>query len=69
MPVVFKLLFLGFMLYAVLNILLTIIVSLDMARNGRFNGLWIPVLLIAGIPGSIIYALFRIGEKMPCKSI
>jgi len=67
MPLVFKLLFLGFMLYAVLNILLTIIVSLDMARNNRFNGLWIPVLLIAGIPGSVIYALFRIGDKLPCK--
>ena len=67
MPLVFKLLFLGFMLYAVLNILLTIIVSLDMARNGRFNGLWIPVLLIAGIPGAVIYSLFRIGDKLPCK--
>jgi len=68
MPLIVKLLFLGFMLYALLNILLTIIVSLDMAHNGRFNGLWIPVLLIAGIPGSIIYALFRIGDKIPCKS-
>jgi hypothetical protein len=38
-----------------------------MARNGRFNGLWIPVLLIAGIPGAVIYALFRIGDKIQCK--
>jgi hypothetical protein len=67
MPLLFKLLFLGFILYAALNILLTIIVSLDMARNGRFNGLWIPILLIAGIPGSVIYALFRIGDRLPCK--
>ncbi len=67
MPVICKLLFLGLMLYAVLNILLTIIVSLDMARNNRFNGLWIPVLLLAGIPGSAIYALFRIGDKIQCK--
>jgi hypothetical protein len=51
----------------IVNILLTIIVSLDMARNNRFNGLWIPVLLIAGIPGSAIYALFRIGDKIQCK--
>jgi hypothetical protein len=68
MPLVLKLLFLGFMLYAVINVLLTIIVSLDMARNGRFNGLWIPLLLIAGIPVSVIYALFRIGDRLPCKN-
>lgn len=61
----FRLLFLGFIL---INILLTIIVSLDMARGGRFNGLWIPVVLLAGIPASIIYALFRIGDRIPCKS-
>jgi hypothetical protein len=65
MHALLKLLLLGFIL---INILLTIIVSLDMARSGRFNGLWIPVLLIAGIPGSAIYALFRIGDKLPCKS-
>ncbi len=51
----------------IVNIFLTIIVSLDMARNGRFNGLWIPVLLLIGIPGSAIYALFRIGDKIQCK--
>jgi p-aminobenzoyl-glutamate transporter AbgT len=61
----FKLLLLGFIL---INILLTIIVSLDMARIGRFNGLWIPVVLLAGIPASMIYALFRIGDRIPCKS-
>jgi hypothetical protein len=55
------------LLLLVVNILLTIIVSLDMARSGRFNGLWIPVLLLAGIPGSAIYALFRIGDKIQCK--
>ena len=66
-PLCCGILFLGFLLWCVVNILLTIIVSLDMARNGRFNGLWIPLLLIAGIPGSIIYALFRIGDKMQCK--
>jgi hypothetical protein len=67
LPLVCKLLFLGFILYSVLNILLTIIVSLDMAHNGRFNGLWIPILLIAGIPGAVIYSLFRIGDKLLCK--
>jgi hypothetical protein len=62
-----KILFLGLLLWGILNVLLTIIVSLDMTKNGGLNGLWIPVLLIAGIPGSIIYALFRIGDKLSCK--
>ncbi|MBN1129458.1 MAG: hypothetical protein JXA71_10755 [Chitinispirillaceae bacterium] len=57
----------GLLLWGIINILLTIIVSVDMTRNGRFNGLWIPVLLIAGIPGSIIYALFRIGDRLPAR--
>jgi hypothetical protein len=60
-------LFIGILLCGIINVILTIIVSLDMTKNGRFNGLWIPVVLIAGIPGSIIYALFRIGDKLPCK--
>jgi hypothetical protein len=66
-PICCAILFLGILLWGIINILLTIIVSLDMTKNARFNGLWIPVLLIAGIPGSIIYALFRIGDKIPCK--
>ena len=46
----------------IINILLTILVSLDMAKLNRFNGLWIPILLIAGIPATALYALFRIGD-------
>jgi hypothetical protein len=49
-------------LFFVINVLLTIIVWMDMARRSRFVGLWIPVLLIAGIPGTALYALFRIGD-------
>jgi hypothetical protein len=67
-PLCCGILFLGILLWGIINILLTIIVSLDMTKSGRFNGLWIPLLLIAGIPVSIIYALFRIGDKIPCKS-
>jgi hypothetical protein len=54
------------LLLGTMNILLTVIVSADMTRGRRFNGLWIPVLLIAGIPGAAIYALFRIGDRLPC---
>jgi hypothetical protein len=55
------------LMIVVVNILLTIIVSLDMVRMGRFNGLWLPVVLLVGIPGSMIYALFRIGDKIHAK--
>jgi hypothetical protein len=46
------------------NILLTVLVGLDMTKRAKFNGLWIPILLIAGIPGSAVYALFRIGDSI-----
>ena len=58
--------FLGCMLLAmfIVNILLTILVCIDMSQLGRFNGLWIPILLLFGIPGTGIYALFRIGDNV-----
>jgi hypothetical protein len=59
---VFSVLFLGMMLMLTANILLTILVGLDMKKRRTFNGLWIPLLLIAGIPVSIIYAIFRLGD-------
>jgi hypothetical protein len=49
---------------AIINILLTIIVTLDMTRTKRFNGLWIPITLIVGLPGTALYALFRIGDNL-----
>jgi hypothetical protein len=61
---VFGMLFLGMMLMCAVNILLTIIIGMDMKKRGTFNGLWIPLLLIAGIPVSIIYAIFRLGDVM-----
>jgi hypothetical protein len=61
------LLFLCALFMAAINTLLTILVSLDMKKRGAFNGLWIPLLLIAGIPTSVIYALFRIGDNIQKK--
>ncbi len=49
---------------AVVNILLTILVILDMTKTKRFNGLWIPLTLLIGIPGTALYALFRIGDNV-----
>ena len=47
-----------------INILLTVLVWRDMMRRSRFNGLWIPVLLLMGVPGTGLYALFRIGDAV-----
>lgn len=52
------------MVFALVNILLTILVCMDMAALGRFNALWVPVLLLCGIAGTALYALFRIGDQI-----
>ena len=51
----------------VVNILLTVLVSIDMIHRRQFNGLWIPVLLLMGVPGTGLYALFRIGDNIKAK--
>jgi hypothetical protein len=62
------LMFLGLLIMGVLNILLTIIVAMDMSRIGKFNGLWIAVTLLCGVPGTALYALFRIGDAVKQKT-
>jgi hypothetical protein len=64
MKVIAGFLFLCGLFFAAINVLLTVLVSIDMKRRGVFNGLWIPLLLIAGIPTSAIYALFRMGDNI-----
>jgi hypothetical protein len=61
---VHRLMFLGLLIMGILNILLTIIVAMDMSRIGKFNGIWIAVTLLCGIPGTAIYAMFRIGDAI-----
>jgi hypothetical protein len=61
---VHRLLFLGLLIMGILNILLTIIVAMDMSRIGKFNGIWIAVTLLCGVPGTAIYAMFRIGDAI-----
>lgn len=64
-PVRFHLCILALLMtMALVNILLTILVCMDMAQLGRFNALWIPILLVFGIPGTALYALFRIGDSI-----
>jgi hypothetical protein len=68
-PVLMKFILLKMLLLSVLlcvylavNILLTVIVVSDMKRRNCVKGLWIPLLLLAGIPASMIYGIFRIGD-------
>jgi hypothetical protein len=68
LKVVAGVMFLFALFLAAVNILLTVIVTLDMKKRAAFNGLWIPLLLIAGIPASIIYALFRMGDTIQKKA-
>jgi p-aminobenzoyl-glutamate transporter AbgT len=54
----------AFLAMVLVNILLTILIGLDMAKRARFNGLWIAIVLVTGLPGSAVYALFRIGDSI-----
>jgi len=63
-PVCAVLMFGVLMFCLVVNILLTLLVALDMTKSRRFNGLWIPLILLIGIPGTFMYALFRIGDNL-----
>ena len=45
-----------------------LLMAIDMTNAKRFNGLWIPVLLLMGIPGTALYALFRIGDNIKAAS-
>ena len=61
---VHRLMFLGLLIMGILYILLSIIVAMDMSRIGKFNGIWIAVTLLCGVPGTAIYAMFRIGDAI-----
>jgi hypothetical protein len=54
-----KLFALGAILCAVLHLLFTIVVFRDMQKRGSVNGLWIPIVLIGGVCGAVVYALMR----------
>jgi hypothetical protein len=59
----FMILAAGILFCAAINILLTFFVIMDMKKLERFHGILIPVVLITGIPGAIIYALIRLGDN------
>jgi hypothetical protein len=59
-----RMLWTALLLMGIINTLLTILASIDMSKTGKFNGIWVAVILLAGIPGMAIFALFRIGDAI-----
>jgi hypothetical protein len=45
-----------------LNVLLTLLVKKDMGKRNAYNGLWIPVILLGGLPATLIYGVWRMKE-------
>src|SRR5947207_15771731 len=48
---------------AVIHIMLAVWVFTDIRKRGEGSGLFIVLALLAGIPGTILYALIRIGDR------
>ena len=51
-------------LLAVIHIMLATWVFTDIRKRGEGSGLFIVLALIAGIPGTIVYALVRLGDRV-----
>ena len=47
----------------VVHILVAIWVYQDLRRRGRGSGIWIVVALLAGLLGTLVYAVVRLGDK------
>jgi hypothetical protein len=50
------------LLVLAINILLTVWVYKDMREQGIGRALWIPIVLLAGIFGALLYALVRVAD-------
>ena len=51
-------------LIVVINILLAVWVFTDIRKRGEGHGIFIVLALIAGLPGAILYALVRLGDRV-----
>ena len=56
-------------LLAVIHILLATWVFTDIRKRGEGSGLFIVLALLAGIPGTILYALVRLGDRVGEKKV
>jgi hypothetical protein len=46
----------------IVNILLTVWVYQDMRQRNAGSGLWIPIVLLSGFLGALVYAVVRLGD-------
>jgi hypothetical protein len=53
------------LLVLVINILVTIWVCKDMREQKIGRALWVPIVLLAGILGAILYAIVRVADTRP----
>lgn len=49
--------------WVVVNILMTVWVYQDLQKRKAGSGLWIPVTLLAGLLGALVYAVARLGDQ------
>lgn len=49
---------------AVIHIMLAVWVFTDIRKRGEGSGIFIVLALLAGIPGTILYALVRLGDRL-----
>jgi len=49
---------------AVIHIMLAVWVFTDIRKRGEGSGIFIVLALLAGIPGTILYALVRLGDRV-----
>jgi len=56
------------LLIAVVHILVAIWVHMDIRRLNRGSGIWVVIALLAGLFGTLVYAVVRLGDGRPGKS-
>lgn len=52
------------LLAAIINIILAFWVYSDVRKRGKGRGIFIVLVLLAGLPAAILYALVRIGDRV-----
>jgi hypothetical protein len=53
-----------FLVLAIIHVMLAVWVFTDIRKRGEGSGIFIVLALLAGIPGTILYALVRIGDRV-----
>ena len=56
------------LLLLVVHILLAVWVHMDIRQLNRGSGIWVVIALLAGLFGTLVYAVVRLGDGRPTKS-